>query len=339
MDRDNSEYFEKSCREQTDRLIWSLQRCDSREYRDVLASLVRHLEISSGHYDASEDEIRSMRQAAAAASGSCGSATIRRDVQRRDLDELIDDLFRPVVDAMSRDGTDAPEAFLLMRDLRRALGGDRDMGNMHPKWGIVFEEDLFPGTYRARELQRAVRVPVLEVSSVDELRGCAGIILQGEISGRTAFLAGVAIGSRIPAAVADGMMRPNDFGLPVFRKEAEALDHLRSGMAEGEHPLDINAEMQKACLEARGLLLEQENASIRKSMERYLDRIASRDVEIIKLVREHGIEKEYFDIYANGSRPNSEPVYARRLNAARHEIERLQKKIDGLEADAGSPQP
>lgn len=316
-------------------LLRALDRTDGEGLSEALRPALELIELS--WREADPDLIRDKASEAMRAIDQCGSSTIHRDVERHSLDAFLDQAIRPVADRIARDGADVPEALLFLRDLRLALSGQRRLGSARNDWGLVPadkpdwgnrpEDAIMEATHLSRQLQRDARIRVRVVTTPEELRQCRGIILPAALEGRALFLAGVAAGDRIPAVVADYTRTPNPFGLPVVSDAAEALSLLRREADSGPETAQEAQLHSEAVIALSEALSALETADLRDSVERHYDRQAARDVEIIKLIREHGLEKPFFDIYANGSREGFSPEYAQRLNGARHVIEDLRKQL------------
>src|SRR5690606_21349952 len=133
-------------------------------------------------------------------------------------------------------------------------------------------------------------------------------------------------------------LSPNPFGLPVVKDAGLALALLRREADSGPEAASEAQLHAEAVLALSEGLQGLETADLRDSVERHYDRQAARDVEIIKLIREHGLEKPFFDIYANGSREGFSPEYAQRMNGARHVIEDSRRQV-AVAADTGDPSP
>lgn len=328
------------------KLLRALARTDGQGLSEALGPVLELVELALREED--PELLRDTAYRASRAIDNCGSSTIGRDIERRSLDEFLDQALRPVSERIAREGADVPEALLFIRDLRLALAGQRRLGSVRNDWGLVPadraswsdrpEDAVMEADSVARELQRDARVRVRVVTDPEELRRCRGIILPAALKGRALFLAGLAAGARIPAVVADRTLSPNACGMPVVGDAGQALALLRREADSGPVAVTEAQLHGEAVLALSEALQGLESEDLRDSVERHYDRQAARDVEIIRLIREHGLEKPFFDIYANGSREGFSAEYAQRLNGARHVIEELRRQLQ-TSSDAGGPEP
>lgn len=328
-----------------------LELCDGAEYRDIIARLYALAGIQgSDLYDIADgdrefrdgstlEERAAVFDAAGAAVRQVLSPSIHRDVARRDLSQLLDEAIRPVLTRLGEPA--APEAFLWLREIDLALRGQRKFGQTARHWVVMAgkldgDEWLHSkASSEARELQRQTREGFRAVRTVEDeaLGNPKGVIFLGHPIGKAAFLAGRLFAKSVPMAVV--AREPiSDLDLTVLPDTEAAHSHLRALVLDGDDPLagiDIDA--------LRDGLIKVEASQILKQMDQSQDRMAARELEFLALAKEKGFEKEFFEIYANGSRMHGGPRAAGRINAMRHRIEALEAENRALTTAANGMEP
>lgn len=321
---------------QARRIIRAFDQVDSLSLMATLRALLAASELASRAETASIETIREIGVKAIRAVDAIQSGSIERDVGRHSLREFIDQAFAPVLGLTESDGDLRSDVALVMRDIRLALMGQRKLANARSRWGLAVpdrapwsedpEDVLHMVRHSARELCREFRIDAMAVSTAQDVRRCTGLILPADLQGRPMFLAGVAIGADIPVVVSDPMLSVNTFGFPVVQSNAAALDYLRGQL---QTVATLVGEDHLICAAEIATELEHiELGDLRRSIERVMDARCARDVEVIALMRENGLEKPFFDIYANGARAGVEPRYAQRINGLRYRVEELRKQLD-----------
>ena len=331
--------------------LCNMSRAEPKAFREVLESIYDYIETRAFGEDCDEvAEALHVRMQEAAKRKYEEDAQVGLDVK-------VDGVFAEILAQI--EASDALNGFRLdillqVRRLREILSGDFAFESPAFAYHVVGPVvDEFPYTKmsasnRAGAFRREHLFSCQAYNYDNGMNRARALIFEAPLSTAEIMLAGEAKARDVKTVlISDVEILP---GVHTFRDADEAFRDLQSRCLQSG--LDVGAVADEpersvaldqlppsdgdyAVLEVYAGILRQRCRNLTRTLASRSDRDAAKYAEMYKMIKSDMVPEEvrtaFFEITANGYRSGETPTAAQRINSLRHQIEKLEDKIEELE--------
>lgn len=328
-----------------------MARAKPEAFREVLESIYGYIEMRAFGEDYDEAAETLLFQ-------------VQETAKRRYQDDAqlglgvkVDEVFAEILAQI--EASEAPRDFRLsillqVRRLRQVLSGNFAFESPAYAYHVVGPVvDEFPYTKisassRAVALQKKHVISCQAYNHDNGMDRARALIFEAPLSVDEIMLAGEAKARELKVVlISDEEILP---GVPTFQDADEAFRDLHARCLQSSQDVEVLGETLEqsavldrappsdgdcAALELYAGIMRQRCRNLVRTLASRSDRQAANYAEMYKMIKSDMVPEEvrtaFFEITANGSRSGESPTAAQRINGMRHQIEKLEDKIEELE--------